>query len=648
MDYMHMIQEGAAAAAEETSDTLLGSYEWRLSGSLNQSFTKLAPYISSMSISSITSTISFNTKSVPGASSVASTAPGRNFFVPDKFTIFNVSGSISGNPLSLGRSSTVTEKPVIVDAENDFFKNIGKIISPWEKEEAKTEAKKAEVDPLAPPVLAQRFNLGNSGNTLFNIDYRISPTAASELQFRTQKWQEQDQVDWSEISSILSTFGGNASTTINLSDSSGFYSNSFAFNGNGSWQAYSYINEDAEEFTATPTAVSDARKRAYEQSLFSSNYSYSGSIKPFFRSSVWGGSSLQYSFGGLLAKSYFTGTGDDPDWDVKYGAWDKENLTTHQFSGNLNASVMDKIQTFSLSTDLPPRDVGLSASAIIRIWITETNARMRILNPGEEAIRKLEPFYLTETIRLGTKGSLSQYLVLNTEERHFTTLTTSLSIVGINASYSATRSQGYDFITGRGWVLDTGEPSLKSKDFSLSYSKSFNKAKLWHDRLSFSVNLGTSFYLDFQRLTNSNLSFNLGFTLGITDFLDISFSSRSENAVLFRYFKDLSFFNLPSAIVIPDGEQNNFFIDLWNSFRFDDVEKRRSSGFKLKSFNLNMTHHLGDWNAILGMTLSPYLDSTSAPPVYKFNTDISFIVQWLPISEFKSSIRYNKDELTLQ
>jgi hypothetical protein len=62
-----------------------------------------------------------------------------------------------------------------------------------------------------------------------------------------------------------------------------------------------------------------------------------------------------------------------------------------------------------------------------------------------------------------------------------------------------------------------------------------------------------------------------------------------------------------------------------------------------------MTHHLGDWNAILGVTLSPYLERPAGSiPYYKFNNDISFLVQWLPISEFKSDIHYNKDEWTVK
>jgi hypothetical protein len=60
---------------------------------------------------------------------------------------------------------------------------------------------------------------------------------------------------------------------------------------------------------------------------------------------------------------------------------------------------------------------------------------------------------------------------------------------------------------------------------------------------------------------------------------------------------------------------------------------------------------LGDWNAILGVTLSPYLyrpPNSAEIPVYKFNNEISFVVQWIPISEIKTDIRYTKEEWVIK
>jgi hypothetical protein len=147
--------------------------------------------------------------------------------------------------------------------------------------------------------------------------------------------------------------------------------------------------------------------------------------------------------------------------------------------------------------------------------------------------------------------------------------------------------------------------------------------------------------MDLQRFTNSSFNFTLNFTLGISKFLDLTLGTTSSNTSIYRYFRNWSFFDVPGNL--PVIGETNIIKELVNSFRFDDEGLRQDSGFKLKSFNLSLLHHLGDWDAKLDMKLSPYL-----PPggrEYKFNTEISFVVQWLPISEIKTEIIHNKDKI---
>jgi hypothetical protein len=105
---------------------------------------------------------------------------------------------------------------------------------------------------------------------------------------------------------------------------------------------------------------------------------------------------------------------------------------------------------------------------------------------------------------------------------------------------------------------------------------------------------------------------------------------------------DLPIFEMSDELrdTINTNKENmepNILIDLINSFRFDDEDKRKSSGFKLRSLSMALTHHLGDWDATLGMTLSPYLDGDK----YKFNNEISFTIKWVPIKEFKTEVYYD-------
>jgi hypothetical protein len=186
-----------------------------------------------------------------------------------------------------------------------------------------------------------------------------------------------------------------------------------------------------------------------------------------------------------------------------------------------------------------------------------------------------------------------------------------------------------------GWYISSTEEKLNPQELSLAYQR--NQKIASGKKVDFEGNVSTGLTFDLQRYTYSKFFFTLGLSASINRFLDIGISSHSENAEIFRYFQDTPFFG--NDLEVP-GEKN-MFVDLINSFRFDDIELRRKSGFKLKSFRLDMVHHLGDWDATLGIQLSPEFIPSQFE--YKFNTEISFAIQWKPIKEFKTSMNYDKD-----
>ena len=653
MDWVNMIQQGAAMEAETTAQNYLGAYSWQLSGTLSPKFPNMSPYISGISISTISTNISFKTIDIRnrfGSNDIKYYSPSSFFFAPDTATLYSVSGSIGGNPLSLGKSSLAQTSAAVSRELPDILTDIGVPRSPFEEREEEDSTKKDPADTLVPPVLSQRFDLPRSGNLRFGVDYRIAPSSASTLKFDSNKWKEYSDIDWGEVHSVISNIAGNADTTLNFGHSEGLFSNSFTYSFNGTWRDYSYLNEEASDFldaggNTDPVLVNRAKEQEYRQSNFSTSYSLATSMRPLYRDSVFGASSLQHNLKGLAVRSNFIGTGDSPEWEMVNGEWSKEKIDTHTFSGNISAAIMEKNQTFSVTADLPPKDSALSFQTGLRIWITETSANMRILFPGEEDKRKLEPFNATERINFGTFGNFSQSLTLDTEERELTSLTSSLNLTqwGLTISYAASRMQGYEYIPPgpsvlvSGWVLRTGDPELRSRDFTMNFSKNFTKENLFGGYLRFTVNTGSRLYFDLQRYTSSNLSFNLGFTVGIAHFLDLALSANSENAMIYRYFRDLPFF-ADAPIEIQDGPQNNFFLDLFDSFRFDDDKLRERSGFKMKNFRIAAIHYLGDWKAELNWSMAPYRPPGSRQ--FEINNEVSFLLQWIPISEIKSDISY--------
>jgi len=478
----------------------------------------------------------------------------------------------------------------------------------------------------------------------------------------------------------MSNFGGDAGSNFILSHSEGLYSGSFNFSGNGTWRQYSYLNEDAQEY-AGAGGEPDRRKIAVDklqearQSFFSTSYGAAVTVKPLYRDSIFGQSSLAYNLRGLFVRSKFiekyrsTASDDlleswsqNPEWELEWGDWDKEKINTHSLTANLSASIMDKPQTFSMTAELPPRDPKLNWNTALRIWITDTSASWGIQLPENQDKWKLDSFNFTEKIYFGDYGNFTFNMIMDTEgwdspetgkmEKRLNSITTSLNLTkwGISAAFSASRMFGYEYIVGSspantGWFLRRGDENfiLRPKDFSLSISENISMKELWKNKvknnIDFSINIKSGLFINLQQYTSSNFTFSLGFTLGINKFLSLSVAAESANARIYQYFHNWPGFR-DAPIDLPPDTQTNLFLDLFDSFRFDNDDLRKRSGFKMKSFRISATHHLGDWNAVLDWSMAPYRPAGSRK--YEINNEVAFLIQWIPINEIKSEIKYNK------
>lgn len=643
MDWFNMIKQGAAL--EDTSETagVLGSYAWKLSGTISPDISFLAPFVSSVTVPSINSTLSFGTRNAENPSSAV--APDRTFFYPNKFTLLSLSASVSGKPLSLGSSSVNKNQNNANTAEQDNpVLKLAEPRSPWNETGTDTEESMTDqnVDSrynLYPPLLSQQFDTAiGASDSSFSLSYKISPSSASVLQFRSssENWQDAEDVSWDEVSSVLNSIDTSSTLTASLKGPADILSSTLDLNAITKWQDYSYMNEDSEDFD-TEASRDAALLRTYKSNNFTSTYEYEITAKPLSANEIWGSSNLKYKLEGLVAKSAFVGDVDNPDWDTEYGSWTKDDLKSHSASLNVIALFRDKQQNLSLSTELPPRDAVLSAGTIARFGISQTSLDTKIVDPYDDP--EYKPLSFKETLTFSSSKNFVQTLIYDPELKELTSFISILKLGNFNASYFASYKVPYMLEEGLGWRLSNKEASLQPERLSMSYTKNDLKKTFFGNLASLNLNLNSNLKLDLQRYTNSSFTFNFGSTIKINDFMDITLSTESENGLIFRYIQDWPIW--PVTVDIP-GERNPF-IDLVNSFRFDNDLLRKNSGFKLKKFKLDATHYMGDWNAVLGIELAPYLDKTQTPARYEFNTEISFLVQWIPISEIKTDVYSDKD-----
>ena len=657
MDWVNMMQQGAAVDSSSTDDEI-GSYEWYLAGNLNLPLRNLTPYISRANISNLSTTLNFKTLRDNEIFAGNIEAPGRYFYAPDKFIIYSISGSVSGNPMTVGGQNTGSSGDT--ESQNDDpLKGIGNPVPPWANNDS-APGKTESDDKLIPPALSQRFDIPAFGNYKFDIDYELNPTSTSELQFMNGNWKSYNQVSWDEVRSVLTSLGTNGRVNFNLNHSTRIFSNVVTLSGKSTLSGYSYLNEEADVFldnsgNVVPERIKNMRRQQYGQTNYTTSYENNSTLRPLYQDPVFGQSNFNYTIRGTLVKSkMYVTSADSPELSPKWGSWVKEQLSedipglnTHRFSSNLDANIMDNRQNISLSFDLPPLDGLISTNATFRFWISETRMDFRMRKPEDTEEWKYDPFSFTETLRFGNTSTFTYYMVMTPEENNeITTITSSLTFFGFSASFKALKTARYEFVPvdasnqslGGSWE-QYGVPAFSPNELSFGYKRDLKNVEIVKNRMGFNMDINSTLTFDLSRYTNSNFHFQMGFTLGIGGFMDLKLSATSENNVVFRYFKNFPGMNRLTSMYL-DGPQNNVFVDLLDSFNFFNESKRMRSGFKMKRFDLRAVHYLGDWTAEFGITMYPYMNNTYDIPRYEVTSDITFLVQWKPITEIKTDLKY--------
>ncbi|MDE5898466.1 MAG: LPS-assembly protein LptD, partial [Treponemataceae bacterium] len=198
---------------------------------------------------------------------------------------------------------------------------------------------------------------------------------------------------------------------------------------------------------------------------------------------------------------------------------------------------------------------------------------------------------------------------------------------------------GYDFDEATGWV-QRAEQDFLPYSLSLSFAPGTKTIYTWKNRVSMGLGLSTGIVADLLRPTNSYFTFSPSVSFKVHEFLSFTFSATSRNSVIYRYFGN----------EIGINGETNIFKDLLNSFRFDDEELRKNSGFKLKSLNFELTHEMHDWDFKTTFKIEPRLKTdvgSGRQPYYDFSPYVTISIVWRPMSAMKTEIIDNYGEWRL-
>jgi hypothetical protein len=204
---------------------------------------------------------------------------------------------------------------------------------------------------------------------------------------------------------------------------------------------------------------------------------------------------------------------------------------------------------------------------------------------------------------------------------------------GFSGSVSAKRAQAYTPDRAAGGWKPEGTQRFMATDISLKYKaelKSADKAAvLW------SLKADTGLSQSLVRFSDSTMTLGIAASLKVSRFIELTFSSQSQNSAAWCYYPDL--FPAVDAIGGANQFRRNVLTDLWESISVWDVSSLKHSLFKLKGLSLKVVHDLHDWDLTVELGAKPLLKQ--ALKTYVLDTSLSILLAWRDLKEIKTQIK---------
>ncbi len=648
MDWIDMLLSSSEDDDDDDNDNEITSFSWNLTSSYSPKIDGVKPFLNRLSFSPSASMIFSAKADTSGLTAEEiTTSPSRKFFYPSQIKPFAITMSTSGNIISYPREKSSKNKSVKIPKLNvpeEFSEKTETEETVESNEIALTEneqqpeseeivSKEDEEQQINIPLLQTKTPTTTKikGFT-YNLSYDISPSLTTEISYDAPATR--NDFEWDNLKSTYYKFTAPTKLKSTLGYRDSFISMSNNLDFSPSIQRHpEYRTESGRE-----TAI----KNDYSSQKMDLSNTNSISFKPFIYSPVLKNTSLSWNTGIKLIQTEFIGTVEKPEWEYELPEWDDDSFSAHTLNFAFASEQGDYSQKLTLSTNLPPKVDQYNGTLSFGFPFITTSVSAGIKQKSiDDNDWELIPLNHNSSIKLlAGKINLSNTFKYDLEEKTPSTYNLSVNIYNFSVSYSMLYTNKYEYNETVGWK-SIAEKEFQPVSINLKYNRTAEKLKFLGEKVKLSPSISTALYYDMQRPTNSYFSFAPTITFEINEFLNLSFSSSSMNKVIYRYIQDYTDFE-PK---IP-GE-TNIFKDLANSFAFADKAKRESSGFKIKSLNIKLSHELHDWKLTSEFELEPRMVTENGKKRYDFSPYFTISVLWKPMESIKTTIEDEYGEFHL-
>lgn len=675
MDWISYLIDSANKNESDDTVSEVSSFTWNLSASYSvplPSFIK--PILSSLSLN-FSSSVAFAAASTTDFSGFdidsrdesawKNYSSQRKFYYPSQVTPVSFSAAFSGTivDVSSSKKSETKKKEAIAwtvpmnvpesllkDKDNeelekndselqDDLQNISEektIKSDSLSEDENSEKNIFSTDAL-PVIATPSVSFVDIPGTAFSMKYSVKPSITSQIAYPSSGLKKADDFDWKTIRSSMYTLKVPVSLNNSFSYGGSFFSISNNWNFDPVFQAHPYIWSSSDPLEQskgayTEEAAKTLRKTDYSSEKRDLTNTNTVSFKPFAYIKPIKDTGITWRSTIKVVRTEFIGDEENPEWEYNTTDWsDEKSVTVNSLDFTFASNQLDNAfsQSLTLTTTLPPQPDQYYGTLKFVFPFVSTSFETGIKRKSStDDTWVKQPFKQNLSLNL-FKNTLkfSESYNYNLEESHHDAMKLSLSWQSLQAAYTMSYTKGYDFDAATGWVQREHQEFLPAS-LSLSYAPSTKTFWTWKNRISIGLGLSTSVVADLLKPTSSYFSFSPSISFKINEFLTFKFTSTSKNSVIYRYFGNEN--NLPG--------ETNLFKDLFDSFRFDDEQIRKGSGFKLKSMKFDITHEMHDWDFNMSLKIEPRLLTENGKKSYDFSPYISISILWRPMSAMKTEI----------
>ena len=607
------------------------SYDWTLGLAWNPVVRPLNPWVQSASLSTVRTQLRWRDRAVAQdqlASAVArpesDRSPESRFFFLQSMVAPEVAGRIQGSLLNW-RAGISRPAPAASNdsGEGEDDREAVPIRSPWESEDGTSPD-----DDEQPFRLPERLSSfpgipGGTQPASVAISYSLQPGFRYDRYTDNSDWKSGSDVamDW-RYSTAQFTNRGQVSLTANARDR--LLSGRSTINLDQRYQILDYSATERDEAEEARLLLDSYRSRSFVATQASEV-----TVLPLLAVEPLRESSLRYSLNSRLYRRVFRELDDDrPVWDESWGRWERDDVSQHQARGRLSWPMWQAMQSFTATSDLPPRDHTYLGNLRLVTGPMTTTLAGGIRERDDQWVR--DP--LVQTHQLGLFSNtlrLDQRLSYDLEETELTQSSTSLSWRQLAVSLTGQRTTGFSLVPDEGWVL---EPERIFRWTRLRMDLAGEQTlSAWYRRVALSLRGRASLDFDLLRFTAGSIVLDYGMRLHIHRFLNFELSARSRNDRLYQY--------IPALADEAGVASRSFIEDITSSLRFLDRSSRERSNFNLETLSFSLIHDLQDWELSIRYTGAPELRRETGTPRYEWSGVTVIMVRWRPITELERVLR---------